>query len=392
MDQRYPWSHLGIEPTEDERAIRKAYALKVKETRPDEDPVGFQALLEARDLALRECKRGQPPADSGRQDTNSDASSAEEPVLLEPAIVPSEHHEAEGLVRQFQILLEGSRVDVEPERLKVCWAAVFSARDQAPFELSGLLTSLMLMRLVEDMYLHFGMFPDMSIRPAEVKFIGKNFLMPYAPVLRALEDRFRFLERDTMLLDYLDAGQAAYLASALTLAVGRPPTAPARPAPYYEVSMIDDVYLDLVFPEDHDMQTYYRTAYWRDKHPKTGSIVGLVFPLPVALYYRLYGFAAFTALLLTGQAVGLVLSGRGLAPELHWVFLFLYILTVVPLGLLSIKRMRLEAAGRKIRRLSRKHDLATVKEKLRAWGTADWFSMWIGILALLSMQLAVTYL
>lgn len=48
------WSVLGIAPTADSAAIRRAYARKLKLTRPDQDPEGFQRLLQARDAALGE--------------------------------------------------------------------------------------------------------------------------------------------------------------------------------------------------------------------------------------------------------------------------------------------------------------------------------------------------
>jgi hypothetical protein len=46
------WQRLGIGPTSDEKAIRRAYAQRLREVRPDDDPVGFQQLVEARDRAL----------------------------------------------------------------------------------------------------------------------------------------------------------------------------------------------------------------------------------------------------------------------------------------------------------------------------------------------------
>lgn len=49
-----PWALLGIAPTADAAAIRRAYARKLKLTRPDEDPEGFQGLVQARDAALDE--------------------------------------------------------------------------------------------------------------------------------------------------------------------------------------------------------------------------------------------------------------------------------------------------------------------------------------------------
>ncbi len=41
------WNALGIEPTSDEREIKRAYARRLKEQRPDEDPRAFQELREA---------------------------------------------------------------------------------------------------------------------------------------------------------------------------------------------------------------------------------------------------------------------------------------------------------------------------------------------------------
>jgi hypothetical protein len=48
----YPWSVLGIDKTEDARAIKIAYAAKLKVTRPEEDAEAFQALVAARDAAI----------------------------------------------------------------------------------------------------------------------------------------------------------------------------------------------------------------------------------------------------------------------------------------------------------------------------------------------------
>ena len=46
------WHILGIAPTRDEAAIKRAYAQLLKKHRPDRDPDGFIRLREAYEMAL----------------------------------------------------------------------------------------------------------------------------------------------------------------------------------------------------------------------------------------------------------------------------------------------------------------------------------------------------
>jgi hypothetical protein len=50
------WEILGIAPTPDIKAIKRAYAAKLKLTHPQDDPVAFQKLRQAYDWALHEAK------------------------------------------------------------------------------------------------------------------------------------------------------------------------------------------------------------------------------------------------------------------------------------------------------------------------------------------------
>src|SRR6267142_1452430 len=48
----YPWDLLGIEPTEDVRAIKRAYGRLLQTHRPDEDQAAFERLRQAYEYAL----------------------------------------------------------------------------------------------------------------------------------------------------------------------------------------------------------------------------------------------------------------------------------------------------------------------------------------------------
>ncbi|GAA6210650.1 hypothetical protein NBRC116602_03900 [Hyphomicrobiales bacterium 4NK60-0047b] len=102
------WERLGIEKTDDERAIKRAYAKKLKTIRPDEDPKHFQTLREARDEAIYLAKYDFDYDYDWEEEETSDSSTHNE-ENLSPTVEPSlEEQGAENLT------LERALDDAEP--------------------------------------------------------------------------------------------------------------------------------------------------------------------------------------------------------------------------------------------------------------------------------------
>lgn len=56
MSARDIWSILEIPETEDEAAIRRAYAVQLRQTNPEDDAEGFKRLRHAYDAALQHAR------------------------------------------------------------------------------------------------------------------------------------------------------------------------------------------------------------------------------------------------------------------------------------------------------------------------------------------------
>lgn len=80
-----PLHRLGIGPDADERAIKRAYAAKLRITRPEEDPQGFQALNEAYRAALAWRSTHDAGAFDGTTARDADAQDSARPTVVESA-------------------------------------------------------------------------------------------------------------------------------------------------------------------------------------------------------------------------------------------------------------------------------------------------------------------
>jgi hypothetical protein len=127
------WALLGIEPTKDLGAIKKAYALKLKVTRPDDDAEAYQALRGAYERVQHWVKwqRENPDVEPVVVEDHSPPPPAEpqEPAAAEPAQeVPDAFVQPQHLIDE----LERAWRRVGEAALLHAWAEVRRELDQQP--------------------------------------------------------------------------------------------------------------------------------------------------------------------------------------------------------------------------------------------------------------------
>lgn len=107
------WGELGIEPTADAAAIRRAYAHRLRAIDPDSDPAAFQRLREAYEAALAGSAR-----DTGRKPRRRKAQRvpAGDPVLPEAAPPPEPPASPPRATRPATVSPPPPRADHKAER------------------------------------------------------------------------------------------------------------------------------------------------------------------------------------------------------------------------------------------------------------------------------------
>src|SRR5262245_48410702 len=91
------WSVLGVASGATSAEIKRAYARRLREIRPDEDPEGFQVLIEARDQALRlasDAAQSERPVRAPgwniSEFVEADGPQAERPAIFQPRSAPAQ--------------------------------------------------------------------------------------------------------------------------------------------------------------------------------------------------------------------------------------------------------------------------------------------------------------
>ncbi len=124
------WTILGTKATGDEREIKRAYARKLKVTRPEDDPQAFQALREAYERALHMARQASQYDEDADEDGVDEVQERYQPTVeeksaprVEQALPVFTYHDTPVYTAAY-----------EEDRIAVEEAPVYQAVYEAPFE------------------------------------------------------------------------------------------------------------------------------------------------------------------------------------------------------------------------------------------------------------------
>ena len=281
----YPWSVLDLEPTSDVRLIRKAYAAKLRANRPEDDPEGFQFLVEARDFALRLAPQiellptfqvAEPALESdgisvteGQRDAETserenDGTQPDDPpaqLISDDAHVPvsasAAREVAEVPVEDAQTEMPSAAASRDPEPVSLSqkpslptfpmlatpseiaqllqaldqpsavastlsrWSYIFDRAELAPLENHDLIMALIVRRLVQDLHDRAYAGYGDGLFPKKPRNENRPAVLEMGMVLIDFEKHFRLLDEDKILRRYLPDDDAMFLIDAMSLACGR---------------------------------------------------------------------------------------------------------------------------------------------------------------------------
>lgn len=129
-EQPIVWQTLGISATRDVASIRKAYASRLKECHPEEDPAGFQRLRAAYETALNMARNaiaaGPPERPTGLSAPTAPATSdPQSSVAAAPMEAEGDHKQFEAALSNLDRLLK-TPADADTETLERALDAVLN--------------------------------------------------------------------------------------------------------------------------------------------------------------------------------------------------------------------------------------------------------------------------
>lgn len=112
MSAAWYWVELGIEPTRDSAIIRRAYATKLKVTRPEDDREGFDRLRKAYETAMQ-LARGEAPREKSPRALSPDTSAPVAPQRHVEAVAVRDEvaEQLAAAFRDLQRLLQADQGD-----------------------------------------------------------------------------------------------------------------------------------------------------------------------------------------------------------------------------------------------------------------------------------------